>query len=358
MSDAPEKPERNYRAWAVLIALVALFSLLLHLVHLPSPVLFGSLAAGLVYALVAPRVPEAPAFTFTFAQAVLGASIGSTLQPSTLSGLRDDWLPVLLSCAATLLLSIAAGFVLRLRPGVSTATGVFSMIAGGASGIVAISRDLGADDRVVAVVQYLRVLIILLGMPLIAQIFEPGDQSVQFAVTWGEAASEPPLWAGLAIAAISLLVGLPLARLIRFPAGGLIFPLVIAALLSGTGLIDAAVPTWLENLGFALIGLQVGLRFTRESLRAVAALLPLATATIIGLIIASAGLGALLSWATGRTLLDGYLATTPGGLYAVLATAVAMNSDVAFVLLVQIARLLMILLCAPLLARLLAGRKT
>ncbi len=48
------------------------------------------------------------------------------------------------------------------------------MVAGGASGIVAIARDLGADDRVVAIVQYLRVLIILLGMPLVVHaVFHP-----------------------------------------------------------------------------------------------------------------------------------------------------------------------------------------
>ena len=247
---------------------------------------------------------------------------------------------------------MAAGYVLRLRPGVSTATGVFAMVAGGASGIVAIARDLGADDRVVAVVQYLRVLIILLGMPLVAQVvFDAGPGSPALP----EAAA--PLWQGLAIAALSLLIGLPLARFVPLPAGALLFPLVVAAVLAGTGTLEAAVPGWLENLGYALIGLQVGLRFTRESLKAVAHLLPLATVTIVALIVASAGLGVILARTTDHTLLEGYLATTPGGLYAVLATAVGSGADVAFVLMVQIARLFVMLFSAPLLARLIARPK-
>jgi len=105
-----------------------------------------------------------------------------------------------------------------------------------------------------------------------------------------------------------------------------------------------------------MIGLQVGLRFTRESLKAVAALLPLALAAIVVLIVASAGLGVLLARATGASMLDGYLATTPGGLYAVLATAVGSGSDVTFVLMVQVARLFVMLFSAPLLARALAAR--
>ncbi|GLY14490.1 membrane protein [Kineosporia sp. NBRC 101677] len=365
MPDAPDPPQEHTRspwAWAILIGLVLIFSLLLGLAGLPSPALFGSLAAGLIFALTAPRVPKVPTFTFTFAQAVLGAAIGASLEPSTLVSLRQDWFWVLVSCLGTLLLSVVAGYVLRLRRGISTATGVFAMIAGGASGIVAVSRDLGADDRVVAVVQYLRVLIILLGMPLVAQVvFDaagPSDAQIYDpATTFGQAGAGAVL-AGLAVAAVSLLIGLPLARFIRFPAGALIFPMIVAAVLAGTGAIEADFPSWLESLGFALIGLQVGLRFTRASLKSVAAVLPLAALVIIGLIVACAGLGVILARATGQSMLDGYLATTPGGLYAVLATAVGSGADVTFVLMVQIARLFVMLLCAPLLARLIAGPKT
>ena len=51
--------------------------------------------------------------------------------------------------------------------------------------------------------------------------------------------------------------------------------------------------------------------------------------------------------------LDGYLATTPGGMNAVLATATATGADTTFVLAVQVLRLFAMLLSAPLIARLL-----
>ena len=72
---------------------------------------------------------------------------------------------------------------------------------------------------------------------------------------------------------------------------------------------------------------------------------------ILALIGVSAGLGAVLSAATGVSALDGYLATTPGGLYAVLATASDLGADVTFVLAVQVLRLFVMLLSAPLVAR-------
>jgi hypothetical protein len=96
---------------------------------------------------------------------------------------------------------------------------------------------------------------------------------------------------------------------------------------------------------------MVGLNFDRDSLRTVGRAMPLALAVILGLVAACAGLGAVLAATTGASALDAYLATTPGGLYAVLATAQDAGADATFVLAVQVLRLFVMLLSAPLLAR-------
>ena len=44
-------------------------------------------------------------------------------------------------------------------------------MAGGSSGIVAIARELGGDDRVVAAVQYFRVALITAAMPFVVTVF-------------------------------------------------------------------------------------------------------------------------------------------------------------------------------------------
>jgi hypothetical protein len=128
--------------------------------------------------------------------------------------------------------------------------------------------------------------------------------------------------------------------------------MLVAAALELTGLVPGIdVPALLQSAAFLVIGLQVGISFTRESLRTIGRALPLALAVIVGLIVASAGLGAVLAAATGASALDGYLATTPGGLYAVLATATDSGADATFVLAVQVLRLFVMLLSAPLVAR-------
>jgi uncharacterized membrane protein AbrB (regulator of aidB expression) len=56
-------------------------------------------------------------------------------------------------------------------------------------------------------------------------------------------------------------------------------------------------------------------------------------------------------------MLDGYLATTPGGLSAVLALAVGSNTNTTFVVSVQVIRTFLMLAAAPPLAHWLSSRK-
>ena len=154
-------------------------------------------------------------------------------------------------------------------------------------------------------------------------------------------------------------MGLGLARLARVPAGGLLGPMAVAIALTVSGLWSAAAPPdVVVELAYAVIGWQAGVRFTRDSLRTVITVLPLACVLIVAIIAACAGLGLLLSAATGTTVLEGYLATTPGGVYAVLATAISAGGNVTFVVATQVLRVIVMLLVAPGLARLARRRTT
>lgn len=331
-------------AGAVAVAVV------LGLLHVPDAALFGGLIAGLVRALSRPARIAVPRAANAAAQAVIGVSIGALVQLSTLTELGRHWLPVVLVTLGTLLLSLGAGVLLRLQPGITPVTGAFSMIAGGASGITAMARDLGADERMVAVLQYLRVLLIVVLMPLTASAV----YGAASAAGSGGAAGGPGWPVGVLFTVGCCVVGYALARVAHVPVGALLGPMVVAAVVDLTGLSHGAqAPGFLQNAAFLVIGLQVGVSFTRESLRTVGRALPAALAIIVALIVACAGLGLLLSAATGAGELDAYLATTPGGMYAVLATATSNGADATFVLAVQVLRLFVMLLSAPLLARLL-----
>src|SRR4029079_12086659 len=83
------------------------------------------------------------------------------------------------------------------------------------------------DERVVTVVQYLRVLVVLLAMPLVtAVVFHPSHGH-------GQLASADAGWArDLLFVIVSLALGLLLARLVRFPTASLLGPLAVAVVIA------------------------------------------------------------------------------------------------------------------------------
>ena len=72
---------------------------------------------------------------------------------------------------------------------------------------------------------------------------------------------------------------------------------------------------------------------------------------IVFLLVASFGLAVLLELTTSVSLLDAYLATTPGGLFAVLAVAFGADANTTFIVAVQGLRILVMVLLAPVAVR-------
>ncbi len=299
--------------------------------------------------------PMVPRAAMLAAQGTVGVYIGTMADPTTISGLGSAWLPVLVVGLGTLALSVAGGALLGLHREVDALTGSLALVAGGASGLVALTRDLGGDERVVAVVQYVRVALVTSTIPLVASlVFHASSSNVVVArPTWTEQA------AGVALLAICIGVGLPLGKLIHLPAAGLLGPMALATAAELTGIAgDAAVPSVLLAVAYAVIGWQAGLGFTLPRLRAIGRILPAAVVLILAIGVGCTLLGVLLSWWTGESMFDCYLATTPGGIYAVLAAATAAGSNVAFVVAAQILRVLLMLFVAPFAARAAARRLT
>jgi membrane AbrB-like protein len=352
---------RRLLKWALLIALTAASTVSLDRIGVPSAALFAALVVGLTLALSSLAPKGVPRLAGMAAQGVLGVYIGTMVHQDALGALGADWPVVAAVAIATLLLSIACGALLAMHRDVTPLTGSLALVAGGASGLVAIARELGGDDRVVSVVQYLRVGLVTASMPAVVTLIYQVDKAHATAANSATGQMETAPWylsIGMLIALV--LVGATVGRLIRLPGAGLLGPLALTVVLEVTGMsFGLSVPMVLVHVGYALVGWQAGLAFTRESLRAVGRMLPTAIGLIVVLGVVTAGFGVVLAHFTGLTLLEGYLATSPGGVYAVLATAVETGSNVTFIIAAQVLRILLMLFAAPVLARgvIWAGRR-
>ena len=295
----------------------------------------------------APQV--VPASTLAV-QGVLGVATGLLVREISFTSLdASDWVAVVAVALGTLTICIAGGALLGMHRGISPLTGALSLVAGGSSGVVSIARELGADDRVVAAVQYLRVAIITAAMPFVVAVVFGGTTA---DASPAAATNSVPLLFSLPLIVTVVVVGAAAGRAVRLPGAGLLGPMAITITLEFSGLLAGVdVPVMLVQGAALLFVWQTVLQFDRESLRAIRRILPTALALITVLNFAVAGMGVVLANVAGLSQLDGYLATSPGGIYAVLGTTIGSDSDVAFVMTSQVIRVVLMLFAAPFVAK-------
>lgn len=341
---------RHGLRWAALTALSAGGWALGESIGLTAAGLFAALIVAAVLAVTGWGPSRVPGPLGKLAQGVLASAVGLMVHRETIAALGSLWVPVVSIAAATLVISVAAGALLALHRDVDAVTGSLSMTAGGATGLVAMARELGGDDRIVAVVQYLRVALVVVSMPMIVTFGFRADTGTGTTTATDGGGAE--WYVALPLLALFVVGGTALALLLRLPAPATLGPLAVSAGFELGGWSDAvSVPPLLMTSALILIGWQAGLAFDRASLRAIGRILPYAALLTLLVGAACAGLGVLLSHLTGASLLEAYLATTPGGLAAVLAVSASTSSNVTFVAAAQVLRLVIMLVTTPIMTK-------
>ena len=132
-------------------------------------------------------------------------------------------------------------------------------------------------------------------------------------------------------------------------------PLVGGIVLTHLGWMTIELPTWLLAASYALVGWNIGLRFTRPLLVHAARALPLMLACTLALIVLCGGVAALMVLA-GIDPMTAYLATSPGGSDSIAIIAASTNVDVSFVMAMQTVRMIVVMFLAPVLTKFIAER--
>lgn len=329
--------------WAAAAATYAVVVAGLWWLGAPSPPLFAALVASVLVALRAPEPPAMPDGLRTVGMAVVGTAAGASVDADVLRTVAREPVAVIGGVLVTLAVSMLVGQVLRLSRDVDGTTAVFASVAGGASGVALAAREYGADDAIVVSVQYLRVVLVLVSVPVVAPLLGDAGGAALPGGDDGDPVSQ------LLYTASAIALGLVLARLVPISAAPILGTLVASSALALSGWYDdASVPAWVLAVGFTVVGANVGLSLTRDRLRRLARLFPLALVQVVLGVLACAGVGIVFADMVGISRIDGYLATTPGGLPAVVAVAVDSGEEIGLILTMQFVRVFVALAFAPL----------
>ena len=106
------------------------------------------------------------------------------------------------------------------------------------------------------------------------------------------------------------------------------------------------------SIAYAVIGFQVGLRFTRATVLTVIRLVPVVVASSLALLLLCSASALLLTGLLGIDPLTAFLAMVPGSIESVAIVAIGSNADISFVMALQTVRMFAVVLVGPPLARL------
>ncbi len=344
-----------WQRWTVLMAVSLLVVGVLEAAHLSAALLLGSMVAAIALAASGASV-RIPAPVFALAQGVVGAMIARSI-PASAIGEAARHGPLFFGCVLSVIVAaVLLGMLLqrwRVLPGTTALWGTFP---GAASAMALMSASFGGDMRLVAFMQYLRVVLVAVVASVMARLWQlPGTEAQVAAASTDWFALGAPR--DLLLTVLVIVAGVVLASRLRLPAGPLLLPLVAGVVLEDTGLLHITLPPLLLAACYALLGWSIGLRFTPQILRSALQALPRILGSIVALIALCGVVAFALVKLAGIDPLTAYLATSPGGADSVAIIAASSGQvDLPFVMAMQTARLVVVLALGPFIARWLGRR--
>jgi membrane AbrB-like protein len=252
--------------------------------------------------------------------------------------------------AGVIIAAAVIGLLLTRWGGLPGTTGVWGISAGASTPMILMSESYGGDPRIVAVMQQVRIILVIALAALVARIWAPATNMHAAHAAW----FPPVAWEAF-VASVGIAVGSAfIAVWLKVPAGPMLVPLSIAVLLQETGLLKIELPPALLAFCYALVGWNVGLRFTRPTIWYAFRSMPIILAATLALIGICGLLGGAMVLVGDIDPLTAYLATSPGGADTIAIIAASSAVDMRFVMAMQTSRLVVVLLMAPGLSRMLA----
>ncbi len=302
------------------------------LIHMPLAWVLGPLVGSALIGIAGMPLP-APTVTRRAGQLLLGSTVGLSMTSSVVAGLLE-WLPLMLFTGLfSVLVSATFSTLLAQFARIDGKTAFFAVLPGGLTEMGNIGATIGARMEPIALLQALRVAIIVMLIPplMVAHGLYQAPEPIPDLT---------PAYVALTLA-VSL-GGVYLVHLVRFNNPWVIGALITTGILTAFDVTEGRMPHLIFTIGQILIGYNIGTRFKRDMLRK----LPLVA--VIGVIIILLMVAAMAVYALALTqivdldLAVAILSSSPGGTAEMATTAQILHLPVALITAFHVVRAVLV----------------
>jgi len=321
------------------------------LLGLPAGLVSGSVVAVATAALLG-RPMRVPLTLARICYVVVGTLLGTVVTAETLRGVITWPASVALLMLASLAMIAATMTYLRVVHRWDSLSALMGASPGSMAQVIALSSELGGDLRAVAIVQTVRVLLLVVGLPNGLALF--GFVVPAVPLPRGPAGFSV-LGEMLLLLAVAVTFALVFLRL-RFPGGLLFGALAGSAVLHGAGLIHAALPWWIGGAAVITLGALVGSRFANTSARMLLSHLGAAFGSFAVSMVVATVFVAIVARLFSFPIANIVIAFAPGAQDTMMVLALALHLDPVYVGAHHLARFLVVTVAIAVAARRIAGK--
>jgi uncharacterized protein len=313
---------------------------------LPAGLVSGSVLATAAAAL-AGRPMRVPLPLARVCYVIVGILLGAVVTPETLHGVTAWPMSIALLMMASIAMTLATMAYLRVVHGWDLFSALLGASPGAMAQVIALSTELGGNLRAIAVVQTMRVLLLVVGLPNGLALF--GFVVPSVPVPRGEA-DLAVLGEMIALAAVSIVFALGFARF-RFPGGLLFGAMAGSGILHGTGLVHAVLPWWIGSFSVVTLGALVGSRFSNTTPRMLVRDLGAALGSFAVAMAVATVFIVLDARLFGFSIPNVVIAFSPGAQDTMMVLALALHLDPVYVGAHHLARFLIVTISVGVAAR-------
>jgi membrane AbrB-like protein len=346
-------PRRTLIETAETLAIALAGGLAFTYLGLPAGLVSGSVLAVALAAL-AGRPVRLPLALARICYVIVGILLGAVVTPETLRGVTTWPVSIALLMLCSIVMMLATSSYLRVVHRWDPLSALLGASPGAMAQVIALSSELGGDLRAIAIVQTMRVLLIVLGLPNGLALF--GLVVPAVAVARGPADASV-LGQMILLAAVSIAFAVAFLRL-RFPGGLMFGALAGSGLLHGTGLVHAVLPWWIGSASVITLGALVGSRFVNTSARMLVGYLGAALGSFAVSMAVAAIFISIVVYFFPFPIANVVIAFSPGAQDTMMVLSLALHLDPVYVGAHHLARFLVVTFSVAIVARRVARQKS
>lgn len=327
------------------LALAATGALVFHWLGLPLPLLLGPMFACLLAALAGMPMKGVPPVSDAM-RPILGVAAGASITPALFGQMAEMALSIALIPPFILVITLTGYPYFRKLWGYDHATSYYGAMPGGLQDMVLFGEAAGADVRALSLIHTTRVLIIVSAVPFLVTLI----WGLPLTGPPGSPASELPLDQGILMVAAAIVGWWAGERLGLFGAP-ILGPLIVAALASLSGLLTARPPAEAMEFAQFFLGLGIGVKYSGITMAEVKRVLTASFGYCVLLALITIAFAEIVIQTNLAPPLEALMAFAPGGQAEMLLLALIAGADMAFVVTHHVLRIVVVILGAPLAAR-------